>query len=415
MKIVNFGSCNIDYVYTLNHIVRVGETEQSTGRDVFPGGKGLNQSIAVSKAGAKVFHAGLVGSDGEFLARIMEENGVDISYLGRVEAPNGHAVIQVSEKGENSIFIHTGSNGMLTHEYIDSVLDNFSSGDILIIQNETNAIDYIIDRAYEKGMVTFFNPSPLNENISKCDLNKISYVVLNEIEGEFLTHEHESEKMIPKLIKKYPGMKAVLTLGSHGCLYYDGIETFYCPAYDVEVVDSTAAGDTFLGYFVSSVALGKTSMQTLKIASAASAIAVSRKGAAPSIPTIDEVLSTIETLRSKESENVGEVEIIKNKIIEYIDSNLCSANLGELSKLLGYSLVYTGQVVRKSTGKSFVEYLGIRRCSYAAKLLSNSNMPVNEIIHLCGYSNETFFRDKFKSLYGMSPREYRKTMNKSEE
>jgi ribokinase len=300
MNIVNFGSCNIDYVYKLNHIVNVGETEHSDRMEIFPGGKGLNQSIAVAKAGAKVYHAGFIGKDGQLLLDTMNECGVDTSFVKRVNQPNGHAIIQVSEKGENSIFIHTGSNGLFTKEYIDDVLFNFKSGDILLLQNEINDIDYIIKRGYEKGMITVFNPSPIDASLEKIDFNMISYAVLNEIEGEYLTGCKEPAKIISTLRKYYPKLKIVLTLGDKGCMYHDG-ENLYCnSAYDVIVVDSTAAGDTFTGYFISEMAKGREMSDVLRVASCASAITVSRPGASVSIPRYDEVMAALNIMKVKE-------------------------------------------------------------------------------------------------------------------
>ena len=122
MKILNFGTCNIDYVYSLTHIVRAGETLHSGGFNIFPGGKGLNQSIALARSGAQVFHAGCVGSDGDLLTDILSENGVDITHIKRVSDKNGHAIIQVSADGENSIFLHSGSNVMITKSDVDNTL-----------------------------------------------------------------------------------------------------------------------------------------------------------------------------------------------------------------------------------------------------------------------------------------------------
>ena len=173
MKILNFGSCNIDYVYSLDHIVKIGETETTHKLETFPGGKGLNQSIAVAKAGAQIYHAGCVGIDGKILIEILQENGVDISYLKTVNTKNGHAVIQVSSKGENSIFIYPGSNEMITEEYIDFVLDNFDAGDVILLQNEINNVNYIVEKAYQKKMCIIFNPSPFNEKINEIDINNM--------------------------------------------------------------------------------------------------------------------------------------------------------------------------------------------------------------------------------------------------
>ena len=145
MKILNFGSCNIDFVYNLDHIVAIGETETSNSMQVFPGGKGLNQSVALAKAGMEVYHAGCIGTDGEMLTDVLESNGVDISNIKKVDEKTGHAVIQVSRNGDNSIFLYPGSNAKITEKFVDEVLDKFQKGDMLLLQNEINKIDYIIE------------------------------------------------------------------------------------------------------------------------------------------------------------------------------------------------------------------------------------------------------------------------------
>lgn len=410
MNIVNFGSCNIDYVYKLHHIVNVGETEHSDRMEIFPGGKGLNQSIAVAKAGAKVYHAGFIGKDGQLLLDTMNECGVDTSFVKRVNQPNGHAIIQVSEKGENSIFIHTGSNGLFTKEYIDDVLFNFKSGDILLLQNEINDIDYIIKRGYEKGMITVFNPSPIDSSLEKIDFNMISYAVLNEIEGEYLTGCKEPAKIISTLRKYYPKLKIVLTLGDKGCMYHDG-ENLYCnSAYDVIVVDSTAAGDTFMGYFIASLAENLSPEKTLERACMASALAVSQKGAAPSIPYDNDVKTAYNLLKTRPTGTVDKNALIKSRIDAYIENNIQSATLSALAAELGYSVVYTGNIIKKLTKKSFAKYLQEKRCSAASKYLLETDLPVSDIINKIGYNNESFFREKFKEFYGVTPLNYRKKL-----
>lgn len=410
MKIVNFGSCNIDYVYKLHHIVKVGETEQSSHRDVFPGGKGLNQSIAAAKAGACIYHAGCIGKDGGVLLDTMKESGVDTRFVQITDEPSGHAVIQVSEKGENSIFIHAGANATFTEEYVDAILSHFEKGDLLLLQNEINNIHYIIEKAFAKGLITVINPSPINENIEKIDFNMISYAVLNEIEGEYLSGCSEPAKIVSALRKNYPHLKVVLTLGDKGCLYHDGNALYFHPAYDVPVVDSTAAGDTFMGYFVSCLATGESPSKSLEKASCASGLAVSQKGAAPSIPYEDEVLKSLCKLKKKEEFAVSSEEQMKKKILSFVDADLQGACLSGLSESLGYTAVYTGHMVKKITGKSFASILLEARCSHAAKLLRETDLPVLTIIHTVGYNNESFFRNRFKELYGLSPLNYRKTM-----
>ena len=136
MKILNFGSCNIDYVYSLDHIVKVGETETTYKMNIFPGGKGLNQSIAAAKAGITIYHAGCVGEDGDMLTSLMAESGVDTAFVKKTSGKNGHAIIQVSAKGENSIFLFPGSNEKVSIEF-SIVYINASYANIKQIQPAT--------------------------------------------------------------------------------------------------------------------------------------------------------------------------------------------------------------------------------------------------------------------------------------
>jgi len=217
MKIVNFGSCNIDYVYSLEHIVIPGETESTYNLEVFPGGKGLNQSIAIARAGAEVFHVGCVGEESQLLLDTLEESDVNISYIKTVEGKNGHAIIQLASSGENSIFLYPGSNRKFTTEFIDYVLADFSAGDILVLQNEINQINYIVEQAYQKKLQVVLNPSPFDKAIKYIDLQKISYLILNEIEAEGLTGYDNPEESLEYFKVNYPSLKVVVTLGGQGC------------------------------------------------------------------------------------------------------------------------------------------------------------------------------------------------------
>lgn len=293
MKILNFGSCNIDYVYSIDHIVNPGETESTEKLEIFPGGKGLNQSIAVSRAGVKVFHAACLGKGSELLADTLEKSGVDISYIKYVDAETGHAVIQVDRKGENSIFLYSGSNKMITNEFVDEVLKNFESGDIILLQNEINNLNYIIEQSYKKGLCVILNPSPYNREITKIDFNKVSYVILNRIEASELFGYEEDSENFDCFYGKFPNLKTVLTLGSEGCRYIDSKKNIFMHAFKTEVVDTTAAGDTFMGYFAAGLSKGEAYETILKTASCAAALAVSKKGAAPSIPKLCEVQKTL--------------------------------------------------------------------------------------------------------------------------
>ena len=304
-KILNFGSCNIDYVYSLDHFVTAGETESTEKMEVFPGGKGLNQSIALARAGAKVYHAGFLGEDGGWLRELLLENQVDVSYLQSVEAKNGHAIIQVDAEGENAIFLYPGSNKMLTEEFIDSVLADFSRGDILLLQNEINKVDSIIEKAYERGMRVAFNASPIHEEIRKVDLSKLSYLLVNEVEIRAISGRKEYAEALNELCRTYPQLCIMLTIGKGGCIYRTPSGEYYQSAFDCKAVDTTAAGDTFTGYFLAGIAQGEEISQTLRLSCAAAGIAVSRKGAAPSIPQRQEVLQSLPAMK----------EISKKKIL----------------------------------------------------------------------------------------------------
>lgn len=295
MKILNIGSLNLDYTYTVPHFVKSGETLASLSREVHCGGKGLNQSIAMSKAGAQVYHAGCIGSEGSMLKNMLSESGVDVSLVSEVETATGHAIIQVDASGQNCIIIFGGANNAIGKTDVDRYLSHFDAGDILLVQNETSCVPYAIEQAAKKGMFVALNPSPIStELISSPVLEHVNLFILNEIEGHELSGELEPENICTAMRKKYPQSQIMLTLGSAGCIYFDG-ETFVRQGiYPVTAVDTTGAGDTFAGYFLGCMARGETIERTLSISSMASAIAVSRPGAAGSIPSVPEVCRALE-------------------------------------------------------------------------------------------------------------------------
>lgn len=410
MKILNFGSCNIDYVYSIDHIVRVGETLSTCKLETFEGGKGLNQSIAISRAGAKVYHAGCIGEDGKMLTNLLEKSGVDLSYIKPVEGKNGHAIIQVSNKGENSIFLYGGSNEMVTEEFVDSVLADFSEADIILLQNEISSVPYIIDRAFEKKMCIVFNPSPFTDEIKNLDIGKLSYVLLNEVEAAEFSGCNDPEASLSYFEKNYPSLKVVLTLGSKGCIYLDNGKRYRQYAFKTDVIDTTAAGDTFTGYFVAGINAGLDTEYNIKLASAAAAITVSRMGAAPSIPQKEEVISKLSSFKSSNSDSKS--ELLRKQIIDYIENNAKDASLAELASLLNYSTNYTGNIIKKLTGKSFTALLQDIRCDKAAFYLLYTDMSVCEVISAVGYENGSFFRAIFKEKFGDTPLQYKQKKGK---
>ena len=288
-KILNFGSLNIDMVYAVDHIVRPGETLSSDSVTTFSGGKGLNQSVALSRSGAKVYHAGKIGVDGEFLKDILQNNQIDCEFLHKSNNKNGHAIIQVEKSGQNSIILFTGTNYEIDVLMVDEVLKNFDKDDFLVCQNEISNMDYMLKKATELNLRIALNPSPIDAKLLSCDLSGVEFLVINEIEGGDFTGESDPNRICEALLHKYPHMKIVLTIGKDGVLYHDAQNTYTHGIFDVKVVDTTAAGDTFLGYFVGLICNGTETQTALRYASAASSIAVSRAGAVPSIPTIDEV------------------------------------------------------------------------------------------------------------------------------
>ena len=291
MKVLNYGSLNIDNVYSVDHFVRGGETLSSSKMEIFSGGKGLNQSIALAKSGAEVWHAGAVGeSDGEFLLDMMKDAGVNVSLVSHVEGKTGHAIIQRDGDGQNCILLYGGANQKITREQADQAMEHFQAGDFLILQNEINEIAYIMEKAHEKGMKIVLNPSPMDEKIGGYPLEYVDYFLLNEIEaGDICREQGEGEELLKKLSAMFPKAKIVLTLGGDGSMYKDGDLVLKQPIYRVPVVDTTAAGDTFTGFFIGGLMQGEDPKTALDHAAKAAAIAVSRPGAAPSIPDRSEL------------------------------------------------------------------------------------------------------------------------------
>lgn len=292
MKVLCFGSLNIDYTYKVEHFVQKGETISSQSLQVFSGGKGLNQSIALAKAGADTYHAGAIGMDGRFLLERMEEAGVHTEMVSVLaEVRSGNAIIQNDRDGDNCIILYGGANQAITRKQVEEVIARFDAGDYIILQNEINELAYIMEKAHERGMKVILNPSPMDEKISALPLNDVDYFLLNEVEAEQIlnTEETAGEVLADKLVERFPGAAIVLTLGSRGSIYADGSRKIRQQAYRVKAVDTTAAGDTFTGYFIAGIAAGEPAERAMEMAARASAIAVTRAGAAPSIPYRKEV------------------------------------------------------------------------------------------------------------------------------
>ncbi len=290
MKILCFGSLNLDHVYQVSHIVKPGETTTSTSYNIFDGGKGLNQALALGRADADCYMSGMIGQDGIHLIKSMKESHVNAEYVSVSDHHmTGHTVIQVDQNGQNSIICYGGSNHMIDEAFIDQVLAQFEPGDFILLQNEINNVPYIMEQAKKKSMKIAFNPSPITEQLLSYPLHLVDMLLLNEIEGYELTKEKNYEDILSKLHQIYPKTAIVLTLGKNGALFSDGVNTYRHGIYDVKVVDTTAAGDTFTGYFLAAYANNEPIESCLRTASIASSLAVSRHGASTSIPFLSEV------------------------------------------------------------------------------------------------------------------------------
>ncbi len=280
---------NIDHVYRVDHLVEPGETIMVESYQVFPGGKGLNQSIALARAGAEVIHVGKIGQEGRWLKTYLSERGVNTTLVSVSSKVTGHAMIQVSRTGENSIIIHGGANRDLDPIHITDAFTHASTGDFLLLQNETNAIADIIKRGREQGLTLVLNPAPMNREALACPLEKIDWLIVNQTEGEALTGKVDVNDILKDLKQQFPLVKTVLTLSTKGLMYIDSDKSLSVPAFNVNAVDTTGTGDTFIGFFLAALVQKKKLEKALSEASAAAALCATRQGAASSIPELEEV------------------------------------------------------------------------------------------------------------------------------
>lgn len=289
MKILVYGSLNIDHVYQLPHFLRPGETLSSLSYQRNSGGKGLNQAIALARAGQEVWFAGGIGQDGLFLRDALTAEGVDVRLLQVSDTPTGHAIIQVDAQGGNAIVLYGGANQSVTEDAICQAIAQCNSGDLLLLQNEINLVPQIIREAKAQGLQIALNPSPASPEMTSWPLELVDWLLLNEVEGHDLTGCTAPEDILDALHEKYPACRVVLTLGEQGAFYSDGQQRMHQPAIPAQAVDTTAAGDTFTGYFLQAVLAGRPAAEALRRAAQAASIAVSRPGASASIPYTTEI------------------------------------------------------------------------------------------------------------------------------
>lgn len=285
MTIFNLGSINADYFYDVPHLPKPGETLAATGFRKGLGGKGANQSVAAARAGSSVVHIGAVGKDGRWAVERIKEFGVNVTNIATVNAPTGHAIINIDEQAENAIVIYQGANVAQDKARILSALTGAKRNDILLLQNETSLQGFAAAKATELGMRVFYSAAPFSVKSVVEVLPFLSILALNEIEAEQLCAGLETN------LADLPVPNLLVTKGGEGSEWLsqtagDRVKT---RAFDVVPVDTTGAGDTFAGYLAAGIDQAMGIEKALELASAAAAIKVTRQGTADAIPCLVDV------------------------------------------------------------------------------------------------------------------------------
>jgi len=296
-KITVIGSSNTDLVATVPKLPAPGETVMGNEFIVAPGGKGANQAVAIARIGGDVTFVAKVGMDdyGEQALKNFKKDGIDTRFVFRDDdAPSGVALIFVDQNGENMLVPVPGANGRLLPADIEKARSAIEGADILVLQLEVplQTVEYAVIIAHEKGVPVILNPAP-GRKLEKRLIEKIAYITPNETEAETLTGikvtDDSSAKMAGKELLSFGAKTAIITMGRRGAMLVDSSVVELIPAFKVNAVDATAAGDAFNGGFAYAVANGKDLRESIKFGNAVAAMTVTRMGAQPSMPTKDEL------------------------------------------------------------------------------------------------------------------------------
>jgi ribokinase len=304
MGVTVFGSLNLDLVAYADKLPNLGQTVAGEKLLHFPGGKGLNQAIAAKRSGSEVLMVGCLGNDseGDFLNQVMLDEKIDSRFISRQQVQTGIAVIEVSKDGENRILIIAGANALVRFQ--EQYLKGSTKPKVALAQLETPIaeVEKFIIAAQKTGVITILNPAPIQrlstELISACD-----YLILNETEASFLIGtqveklNNSEAQEVGKQLLNLGAERVVITLGEQGSLYLDNESNIFTPAFKISAIDTTAAGDAFCGAFATALAEGSAIEYSLKFATAAGALAATRVGAVPSLPTNTEILSMLASVQ----------------------------------------------------------------------------------------------------------------------
>jgi len=307
MAVLVIGSLNIDLVTYVKRMPKPGETVDGERLEVFPGGKGLNQATAAARAGGNVTMVGVIGTDqnSQLLRNVMDSESINQDYVSVAEGVCGTAIIEVDTSGQNRIIVISGANADLkAGSFSDDAFDSIPETQVLLAQLESpiSEMEIFFKRAKDKGFLTILNPAPA-QTLSLEFAKNIDLLIPNQFEAGFLTGidvvDVESATNAARKIHRTGVESILVTMGGDGCLLLSQNESIYFPAFDVTAIDTTAAGDAFCGALAAQLSQGHALIDAVTFASAAGALATTKVGATPSLPTRVEISSLIQLQGSK--------------------------------------------------------------------------------------------------------------------